>query len=650
MTKIHFDECFSLNEAEVFPQNTMSLEWKDILKDVHPCCAKTIASLGFTKPTPVQANTIPHFTKFKDVVVEACTGSGKTLAFLIPIYHKLLSLSPTLPSYKTGALVVAPTRELSDQIAEVAKTFLKHTNRIKLALITGGIRSHEDDIKVIGCGCNIVIGTPGRILHCLSHGYLHVNELEVLVFDEADRLLEMGFEKQINSILSLIPKQRRTGLFSATQSSNVQQLIRVGLRNPIRIELKISHKKMKTQSTPKTLQNQYIKIKEGQEMLHLLYLLHNIATKQKIIVFVLTCAQVDYLRCVIPKLLSDIGHQSVDHIWYMHGRLDQKIRTSIHKQFTATTHGALICTDVVARGIDIPDIDVIIQFDPPQKIDFFVHRVGRTARMGKHGNAIVLLREHELDYLRLLQLRKVPISKQICIKFDKRLFSEKSHNQLQSFIGEACAVMDIKQDEMDALTVKLQEILLGDRAVFDKAHNAFVSFIEAYNNHECKYIFRMSMLNCGQIANAMGLLYLPKLRRIKMNGTESFVKRAHVDFNSIRFKNKWKERERKKKLKMIEQNKVEREKRKQRREQRMDSLDAKKDRGNVINGNQKKKKQRKKKRKGSFDDKNTAKKQKRMSHKLREFKHYQREEVLLKQLKKNHISQQEFDKQMGYQM
>eukprot|EP01084_Bolivina_argentea_P009017 16878_1 len=534
----------------------MSLEWKEIMKNVHPCCTKTIQSLGFTKPTPVQANTIPHFTKYKDVVVEACTGSGKTLAFLIPIFHKLLSLeTTTLQSYKTYGLVIAPTRELSDQIAEVAKQFLKHTNKLSLALITGGIRSHEQDLKIIRTGCNIVIGTPGRIYHCLSNGYLNVHDLEILVFDEADRLLELGFAKQINSILSFLPKQRRTGLFSATQSNTVQELIRVGLRNPIRIELKITHKKLTTQKTPKSLSNQYIEINEGNEMVYLMYLLTNFAIKQKVIIFVLTCAQVDYLRVVINKLLPN------QSIWYMHGRLDQKIRTRIYKQFLKTKTGALICTDVVARGIDIPDIDLIIQFDPPQKLEFFVHRVGRTARMGKTGNAIVLLRKHEMNYLKLLQMRKVPISKEICINFKQRLFSKMNIIKLKAFIDDDDDIkMDnnIIKDEMEALTERLQELLLNDRNIFDKAHKAFVSFVEAYNNHECKYIFSINVLNCGKIANAMGLLYLPKLKRIRMNGCDDFIEREGVDFNSISYKNKWREKERLQRMKMNKQRKLDR--------------------------------------------------------------------------------------------
>ena len=617
----------------------MSLDWAATLKDVYPCCRQTIESLGFSHPTPVQANVIPHFCAYKDVVVEAVTGSGKTLAFLIPIFHKLLSLPEPLPPQKTGGLIISPTRELSDQIFGVAQHFLSFC-KLKLALITGGIRSHEDDLDVIAKGSNIVVGTPGRIFNVLSNGYLNVSSFEVLVFDEADRLLELGFESQINSILSMLPKQRRTGLFSATQSKNVEQLIRVGLRNPIRIELKIKNKKMKTQLTPKLLKNEWMKVEEGKEMLYFMHLLFNIAAKQKVIFFMLSCAEIDYVRSIIPILLKQHGIDSLN-VWYLHGRYDQKLRTKIYSEFERANIGALICTDLCARGIDIPDIDVIVQCTPPQKIEMFTHRVGRTARNGKTGSSIVLLRDHEIEYLQLLKLKKVPISKQICLQFKERIFSKKDEENEQN------DEHDIEKDEVKALTTQIQDILVSDRAIFDRAHRAFVSFAEAYRNHQSPYIFRLSLLNCGKIGNGMGLLYLPKLKKIRMHGRECFVERPDVDFDAIAYKNKKRERERQQKLKKNKQRRVQRE---ERRKLRMEKEKVK---GSLeLHKNQKKQRQKKRKWKSDKDEQqqNKKKKQKRMSHKLREFKHYQKEEVLLKQLKKNYISQETFDKEMGYKL
>merc|ERR1712129_395724 len=215
-----------------------------------------------------------------------------------------------------------------------------------------------------------------------------------------------------------------------------------------------------------------------------------------------------------------------------------------------------------------------------------------------------------------------------------------------------------ENDELKALTSKIQEILISDRGVLDKANRAFVSFVEAYRNHQSPYIFRLSLLNCGMIGNGMGLLYLPKLKRITMHGMESFVGRPEVDMNSVAYKYKRKKRNDSRNWHGIKKKKLQKEKR------REAILEKQKAKGTLnLNSNQNKKRnggenakarkrERGKKRKGQFDKNGEPKKKmkKRASHKLREFRHYQKEEMLLKQLKKNHISQDTFDKEMGYKM
>ncbi|ETO32957.1 hypothetical protein RFI_04152, partial [Reticulomyxa filosa] len=280
----------------------MSNDWGKVLAGLNEACLKTVNSLGFVKPTPVQIHTIPSFCNHKDVIVEACTGSGKTLAYLIPVFHQLLRLKEPLAKTEVGAIIIAPTRELSDQIFRVAQSFVPFAKHISIALVTGGIRSHQE-----GKGCNIVIGTPGRMYHVLSNGYLNVKELEILVLDECDRLLELGFEQQVNGILERLPKQRRTGLFSATQNKSLMQSLihRCDLRNPIQIELKVTQKQpikdilsstddqsntnsnanansnlldVQYQRVPKQLTNKYVEIKEGSEVLTLFNMLYDFVT------------------------------------------------------------------------------------------------------------------------------------------------------------------------------------------------------------------------------------------------------------------------------------------------------------------------------------------------------------------------------------
>jgi ATP-dependent RNA helicase DDX55/SPB4 len=207
--------------------------------------------MGFEHATPVQSASIPLFCNNKDVYVEACTGSGKTLAFLIPILEMLLKLDSPLGKRDIGAIVIAPTRELANQIFTVGERLMLSEDSnaspvfpFSLLLAVGGTNVAEERRKYEQNGGNIVIGTPGRLEDLICHQrQFPTSRVEVLVMDEADRLLDMGFENAVNNILGRLPKQRRTGLFSATQTEEVKQLVRAGLRNPVRVAVKVETKK-----------------------------------------------------------------------------------------------------------------------------------------------------------------------------------------------------------------------------------------------------------------------------------------------------------------------------------------------------------------------------------------------------------------------
>ena len=225
--------------------------------------------MGFTRMTPVQAATIPLFCTNKDVAVQACTGSGKTLAFLIPTLEILLRRDEPLTTHQIGAIIISPTRELASQIFHVLSTFHLRVPSLTSLLLVGGVDVQEDTEKYRADGGHIIVATPGRLedtlVRCKDFQTKHV---EVLVLDEADRLLDMGFEKSINNILTRLPKQRRTGLFSATQTSQVKELMRAGLRNPAIIEVKVEdkHGRAQTQSIPTTLNNYYVLLAPDEKM------------------------------------------------------------------------------------------------------------------------------------------------------------------------------------------------------------------------------------------------------------------------------------------------------------------------------------------------------------------------------------------------
>ena len=361
-----------------------------------------VQGLGFQFMTPVQSATIPYFMQNKDVAVEAITGSGKTLAFVLPIVEILSRrLEPWSPG-ETGALVLTPTRELATQIAGVMRIFLQDVP-LHLVSLIGGKKNLQEDIASINTqGAQVVVATPGRLVDMLSRQECKlasaVRSLEVLVLDEADRLLELGFEQSINTVLSYLPKQRRTGLFSATLNHDVKALIRAGMRNPVTITVKDKQTSADLTPTPKSLSSFYLVCEAERKVLALFTLLRNLHD-QKVIVFFATCASVSYFGTLTQRLFPDLN------ILSLHGKMHSK-RQKLFIRFSSCSNGCLMCTDVMARGVDFPAVDWVIQFDPPSCTKSFVHRCGRTARMGQKGQALVMLLPSETSYVEFLNLNQ----------------------------------------------------------------------------------------------------------------------------------------------------------------------------------------------------------------------------------------------------
>lgn len=495
-----------------------------------------VDAMGFTHMTPVQAATLPLFLSNKDVCVDACTGSGKTLAFVLPIVQLLRAKmadgtlrAPRDGVTKLAALVISPTRELARQIHECAVTFLaKALPQVRPLLFVGGT-SVEEDLKLVRSAagkCSVVIGTPGRTEDLLNRcvgSLVETRDFEVLILDEADTLLDMGFEVSINKILAHLPKQRRTGLFSATQTQEVKALARAGLRNPATISVQVANN---TQVIPTTLQNYYAIVGHEQRLSALHHFLRS-KQDQKLIVFFSTCSAVDFFSRVLEHLHEDAAQDFP--VIALHGKMPQKKRTTNYDRFVALKSGLLVCTDVVARGIDLPDVDWIIQYDPPQDPNFFVHRVGRTARAGRSGSAISFLSSNEDAYVNFLKIRKVP-----------------------------CEEMALPLDEIEDVLPRVKALVLGDRDVLEKGTKAYISFVRSYKEHQCQFIFRFKELDLGAVARGFALLKLPKINELR-NVRISFEK-ADVSTKEIKFKDKAREKERQKKLAEIAAEKAKREK------------------------------------------------------------------------------------------
>ncbi|XP_031570437.1 ATP-dependent RNA helicase DDX55-like, partial [Actinia tenebrosa] len=323
----------------------MAATWRDCKPSLCALTLKSVEKLGFTSMTPVQAAAIPLFMSNKDVAVEAVTGSGKTLAFVIPIIEMLMRREEKLKKHDIGALIITPTRELAKQIEEVLSNFTEgNTPKLRQMLFIGGAETSTDIKNFKDNGGNIIVGTPGRLEDLLTrqhqHGIdlgAHLKSLEVLVLDEADRLLDLGFESSINSILGFLPKQRRTGLFSATQTNEVEALVRAGLRNPVRVTVTEKQTKKKTsQRTPSSLNNFYL-ICESEEKFSQLIGFLRARKDQKHMVFFSTCACVNYFSKALAKFIPSVTMMA------LHGQMKSN-RHKIFDKFRKLESGVLVCT------------------------------------------------------------------------------------------------------------------------------------------------------------------------------------------------------------------------------------------------------------------------------------------------------------------
>ncbi|KAM0264725.1 hypothetical protein ACHAQJ_000550 [Trichoderma viride] len=503
-----------------------------------------VSSTGFKQMTPVQAATLPQFLGNKDVVVEAVTGSGKTLAFLIPIVQRLLRLEEPTKKHHVGAIVISPTRELAAQIHTVLLSLLEfHAPSAEILphlkgedrrpstavpaivpqLLVGGTTTPAQDLSYfVRHSPNLLISSPGRLVELLASQHVHIDQsFEVLVLDEADRLLDLGFKQDLQTILSHLPKQRRTGLFSASVSEAVGEIIRVGLRNPVKIEVKVKMKDgggvIEDRKIPASLQMSYLITPASQKLPALAQLLKRLPVRpQKSIVFLSTCAAVDYFQHTLPQILPE-GFSLVP----LHGKHPAKVREKNFSRFLASVSPTiLLTTDLAARGLDIPQVDLVVQIDAPSDPKVFIHRSGRAGRAGRKGLAVVMLHPgHEEDYARFLEIRQTPITP-----------------LLRPSIS-------VTEDDARDATSTFRKLLQTDRAIHDKAQKAFVSWVRSYAAHQATSIFRVSDLDWADLGNAWGLLRLPRMPELRsFNGDKMLG--VEMDWDEFAYKDKAREQAR----------------------------------------------------------------------------------------------------------
>ncbi|KAK9333532.1 P-loop containing nucleoside triphosphate hydrolase protein [Lipomyces starkeyi] len=344
---------------------------------------RSIANLGFVTPTPVQSAVIPIALLGKDIVAGAVTGSGKTAAYMIPVLERLLYRPKKIAS--TRVIVLTPTRELSIQVADVGRKLSQFIAGIRFGLAVGGLnlRLQEQELKTRP---DIVVATPGRFIdHIRNSPSFQVEDVEILIIDEADRMLEEGFQKELTELLTLLPSKRQTLLFSATMNSSIKSLIQLSLHQPVRIMIN------PPKQAASGLIQEFIRIKK-REMAKpaiLTWILNKFDHGERVMVFVSRKETAHRLRVVLGLLGIKVGE--------LHGALSQDQRLTGITDFRNSIVPILVCTDLASRGLDIPKVEIVINYDMPKTYDIYLHRVGRTARAGRTGRSISLVGEAKAE-------------------------------------------------------------------------------------------------------------------------------------------------------------------------------------------------------------------------------------------------------------
>ncbi|XP_020674233.1 DEAD-box ATP-dependent RNA helicase 32 isoform X3 [Dendrobium catenatum] len=456
-----------------------------------PISRKTKEGLApkYKEMSEIQRASLPHSLCGRDILGAAKTGSGKTLAFIIPVVEKLYR-ARWGPEDGVGSIIISPTKELAGQLFEELKVIGKN-HTLSAGLLIGG-RKDVDAEKDRVSSLNILICTPGRLLqHMNETPNFECSQLQVLVLDEADRMLDKKFKGELDAIISQLPKRRQTLLFSATQTKSVKDLARLSLKDPEYISV---HAESVT-ATPERLKQVAMEVPLDQK-LNMLWSFIKSHLRSKMIVFLSTCKQVKFVYEAFKKLRPGIPLKC------LHGNMKQNARMAIYLDFCETT-SVLFSTDVASRGLDFPAVDWVIQVDCPEDVAAYIHRVGRTARFTSEGNSVLFLLPSEREMLTKLQSAepKIPI-------------------QLRK----------VKSEKMEQISGSLASVLVKYPEMQQLAKRAFITYVRSINHQKDKEVFDVSKLPLEEYSASLGLPMKPnvssKSQKMK-NKKETVVEQEH---------------------------------------------------------------------------------------------------------------------------
>jgi ATP-dependent RNA helicase DDX10/DBP4 len=434
-----------------------------------------LKSAHFAVMTDIQKKAIPLALQGCDILGAAKTGSGKTLSFIIPVLENLYRLQHIGPDAGLGALILSPTRELAIQIFDVLRKIGRHGHMFAAGLLIGG-KSLQDEREAL-TKMNIVVATPGRMLQHLSQtAAFSVDDLKMLVLDEADRILDMGFKRDVDAIVEYLPKERQTLLFSATQSKKVSDLARLSLQNPEYVSVHAEDKS----ATPKGLTQNYI-VCPVEEKLDTLWSFIQASKKSKILCFFSSAKSVRFVYEAFRHMQPGIP------LLHIHGRQKQGARLDTTAKFSAAKHSCLFATDVAARGLDFPAVDFVIQVDCPDDVDTYIHRVGRTARYNREGRGVLFLAPSEEEgMLKRLEAKKVPVE-----------------------------VINVRQKKRTSIKDQLQNMCFKDAELKYLGQKAFMTHVKSIYLQQDKEVFKLKEYDLEAYAASLGLPGTPRIKFLK---------------------------------------------------------------------------------------------------------------------------------------
>jgi ATP-dependent RNA helicase RhlE len=364
--------------------------------------------IGYVTPTPIQAQAIPDLIEGRDMLGCAQTGTGKTAAFALPILDAMAE-NPRAGSRRIRALMLCPTRELASQIHDNIEQYARHLD-IRSMVMFGGV-SQRPQVNNLRRGVDILVATPGRLLDLISQGYVDLSHVQFLVLDEADRMLDMGFIRDIRKILTQIPKKRQSLLFSATIPHSIVELSRGMLYDPVRVSI------TPESTTVEAIEQSLMFVMKGDKRGLLTYIIEE-ERPEKVLVFSRT-------KHGCNRIVKQLGQDGIEAL-AIHGNKSQGAREKALRRFRRGTLQVLVATDVASRGIDVSDISHVINLDLPNEPDVYVHRIGRTGRAGQGGIAIAFCDENEGEYLRGIEKT---IRQDIPVDEDQPFHSEKARSR-----------------------------------------------------------------------------------------------------------------------------------------------------------------------------------------------------------------------------